>query len=183
MSKTRTTLSNDPPARMYSNWGCHWTHTTRESDPFTVCVIPDLSVSYRMMLPLKHPIASMLGLSGLKCRDLTDELVGISTVLSNFLSPLLNLLSKAASPVGPIASQPFTFQSTSKMTLSLSICSYQRILFFELSNSFIFPADVTITTYLLKSSSLGLCFIGHHAKDYMILSAPFACLSSMILSS
>ena len=54
-------------------------------------------------MPLKHPIASKLGLNGLNYTVLTEELVVISIGLSNFFSTLLNLLIIAAIPVGPIA--------------------------------------------------------------------------------
>ena len=134
------------------------------------------------MLPLKSPIASRFGLNGLKCTDLTEECVCTSRCGSNFFSARLNRLIKATEPVGPIASHPFVFQSTSKITLSSSSCSYQRTLFLTVSTSLIFPADVTSTQYLLMSSSLALGLIGHQANDCMIRSAPFECLSSKMFN-
>ena len=134
------------------------------------------------MLPLKSPTASKLGLKGLKFNDLTEECVCISQCDSNDLSFRLNLLIKATEPVGPIASHPFRFQSTSKITLSSSSYSCQSILFLAVSISFILPADVTITQYLLMSSSLTLGLIGHQTKDCIIRSAPFECRSSNIFN-
>lgn len=165
ISNTRTTVSKEPAAKMYSNWGCHYRQTILASHALTTWEISNFSVSYIIMLPLNNPRASKCGLCGLNWHDLTEEWVGISPRSSIFFSARLNFLSNATTPVGPIAKIPLLFQSTSKTIRSSLSCSYHIILFLTVSTSFTFPTEVAITQNFVKSSSFCFGLSGHQQRD------------------